>query len=208
ISTDIKEAQAYDSAQVNDRIEKAVNETRGQVLSYNGELPYSWFHAHAGGITELPREALSYDKDNPGYTKVVQSPDSDKAPTNVKNWTATFTAAEVAQAAKQSGADVGTLSSISLGKKGESGRAVQLLINGKEVSAPEFRVAIGSKELKSTLISDVKLENGKVTFTGKGYGHGVGMSQWGAYGMAEEGKTYDQIIAHYFADVGVATLWE
>lgn len=208
ISTDITEAQAYDAEQINDRVEQAVNDTRGQVVSYNGELPYTWFHAHAGGMTELPSLALDYDKEDPGYTQAVSSPDSDKAPTNVKNWTATFPAEDVAAAAKESGADISKLSSISIGEKSESGRAVTLLINGRTVSAPAFRVALDSKTLKSTMISNISYEGGKVTFTGKGYGHGVGMSQWGAYGMADEGSTYEQIIAHYFKDVGVVTMWE
>ncbi|MBO4884190.1 MAG: SpoIID/LytB domain-containing protein, partial [Clostridia bacterium] len=56
ISTDISEAQAYAPDAVNDRVRKAVDETRGLVLSANGELPYAWFHAHSGGMTELPVE--------------------------------------------------------------------------------------------------------------------------------------------------------
>ena len=51
ISTDIEEAQAYDATAVNERVEQAVGETRGLVLSYGGELPYAWFHSHSGGVT-------------------------------------------------------------------------------------------------------------------------------------------------------------
>jgi len=208
ISTDIAEAQAYDALKINDRIRKAIDETRGQIISSDGKLPYAWFHAHAGGTTELPSAALEYKQADPAYTQVTESPDSDKAPTDVKNWTATFTADEVLKAVKASGVPIDKLTSINIGVKGESGRAKTLLINGREVSAPALRINLDSAKLKSTLLSDVKLENGKVTFSGKGYGHGVGMSQWGAYGMADEGKDYKEIIAHYFKDVGIATLWE
>ena len=118
ISTDISEAQAYAPDQINERIEKAVSETRGQVLSAGGELPYAWFHAHSGGKTELPVEGLDYDQENPSYLRVVESPDSDSAPTTVKNWSATFTANQVARAAKEAGVDVGsTVTSIEAGKK-------------------------------------------------------------------------------------------
>jgi len=207
ISTDITEAQAYNAESINERIEKAVNDTRGEVLSASGELPYAWFHAHAGGKTELPTLALDYQSPDPAYTQIVDSPDSDKAPTSVKNWTATFSADEVAAAARKSGADVGKITSIELGEKGESGRTVSFLINGQKVSAPSLRVSLDSTKLKSTLLSSVSLDDGEITFEGSGYGHGVGMSQWGAYGMAEEGRNYEEIIAHYFREVGLAKVW-
>ena len=66
---------------------------------------------------------------------------------------------------------------------------------------------LDSAKLKSTLLSSVELKDGEITFEGSGYGHGVGMSQWGAYGMAEEGKSYEEIIAHYFRNVGIAKVW-
>ena len=207
ISTDITEAQAYNADAINERIKKAVDDTRGEVLSASGELPYAWFHAHAGGQTELPALALDYKDGNPSYTQSVASPDSDKAPTNVKNWTAAFSAEEVAAAAKESGTDVGKITSIELGDKAESGRTVYFLINGEKVSAPSLRVHLDSAKLKSTLLSSVELKDGEITFEGSGYGHGVGMSQWGAYGMAEEGKSYEEIIAHYFRNVGIAKVW-
>ena len=208
ISTDISEAQAYAPDQINERIEKAVSETRGQVLSAGGELPYAWFHAHSGGKTELPVEGLDYDQENPSYLRVVESPDSDSAPTTVKNWSATFTANQVARAAKEAGGDVGsTVSSIEAGKKSESGRTIYVLINGRRVSAPALRLQLDSTVLKSTLISSVELKDGRVTFTGSGYGHGVGMSQWGAYALALDGRTAEEIISWYFTGVGVVTVW-
>ena len=208
ISTDISEAQAYAPDQINERIEKAVSETRGQVLSAGGELPYAWFHAHSGGKTELPVEGLDYDQENPSYLRVVESPDSDSAPTTVKNWSATFPANQVARAAKEAGVDVGsTVTSIEAGKKSESGRTIYFLINGRQVSAPALRLQLDSTVLKSTLISSVELKDGRVTFTGSGYGHGVGMSQWGAYALALDGRTAEEIISWYFTGVGVATVW-
>ena len=208
ISTDISEAQAYAPDQINERIEKAVSETRGQVLSAGGELPYAWFHAHSGGKTELPVEGLDYDQENPSYLRVVESPDSDSAPTTVKNWSATFTANQVARAAKEAGVDVGsTVTSIEAGKKSESGRTIYFLINGRQVSAPALRLQLDSTVLKSTLISSVELKDGRVTFTGSGYGHGVGMSQWGAYALALDGRTAEEIISWYFTGVCVATVW-
>jgi len=206
ISTDVTEAQAYAPASVNDAVRRAVEETRGLVLSYRGEFPYAWFHAHAGGVTELASVALNY-KTDPEYIAVTESPDSDHAPEDVQNWTASFTREQVRQAAADAGADIGEVESVAIGKTGESGRAAEFLINGVTVSAPEFRIHIGPTELKSTLIDGVEVDDDRIVFTGRGFGHGVGMSQWGAYGMAEDGKSAEEIILHYFRNVELVNIW-
>ncbi len=208
ISTDIEEAQAYDATGVNERIEKAVRETKGMVLSYHGELPYAWFHAHSGGVTERAVEGLHYEGEEPGYTKAVQGRESSQAPDDAKEWTAFFTEEAFLAAAKKAGwQGSGSLESLEIGRKGESGRAVTLRVNGENVSAPEIRLALDAGKMRSTLLTELKKENGGVIMSGKGYGHGVGMPQWGAYGLAEEGKTAEEIVRAYFRDVTVETLW-
>ena len=208
ISTDIEEAQAYDATGINDRIEQAVRETRGMVLSYRGELPYAWFHAHSGGVTEKAVEGLHFDGPEPGYTKVTQGRESDRAPADAKAWQATFSKSELMAAARKAGySGSDKFESVRIGKTGQSGRAVTLLINGQEVSAPELRLALDSTKLRSTLLTDLSVHGDRVTFSGKGYGHGVGMPQWGAYGMAEEGKNAPEIVKNYFQGVSVETLW-
>lgn len=206
ISTDIHEAQAYDAATVNERVREAVNDTRGVAMAANGEFTQAWFHAHSGGKTELPTKALEYSTD-PGYLKVVDSPESDQAPEEVKHWTAKFTLEEVRQACADAGVQLNAIESFEIGKKGESGRAVTFLVSGKEVSAPSFRLHIGASKLKSTLIEAVSLDESGVSFTGSGFGHGAGMSQWGAYGMAEQGRSAEEIIEHYYTGVELMELW-
>ena len=103
--------------------------------------------------------------------------------------------------------NVGYRASITVSERGESGRAVTLLLNGQSVSAPEMRLALGSTQMRSTLLTSLKMENGQVKMAGKGYGHGVGMPQWGAYALAEEGKTAQEIVTYYFRDVTVEKLW-
>lgn len=208
ISTDIKEAQAYDASGVNDRIRQAVRETRGLVMNAGGELPYAWFHAHSGGLTARAKEGLDYEKSEPGYTQCVKGMENDEAPSEAAKWQATFTMDEVIAAAKDAGAVIDKVDSLSVGQRGESGRATTLLISGKEVSAPAFRVAIGSTKMRSCLLESLKIEDGQVKMSGKGYGHGVGMSQWGAYAMAKEGKNAEEIVEHYFRNVTIAKAWE
>ena len=208
ISTDIKEAQAYDAAGVNARIRQAVSETRGLVLNAGGELPYAWFHAHSGGLTARAKEGLDYEKAEPAYTQCVKGMENDEAPAEAAHWEAVFTPEEVLAAARDAGASVRELTGIEIGQRGESGRAKTLLISGKEVSAPVFRLAIGSTKMRSCLIESLRMEDGKVIISGKGYGHGVGMSQWGAYAMAQDGRTAEEIVMHYFTGVTIDKAWE
>ena len=207
ISTDIAEAQAFDESAVNERIRQAVRETRGQVLSCQGELPYAWFHAHSGGRTELAVPGLEYSGQEPPYTQIVDSPDSPRAPATVRAWTARFTAATFGKACAETGVQTGDAETVEIGERGGSGRAVTVRVNGMDVSAPALRLALGSTKMKSTLLEEIRVENGEVVLRGSGYGHGVGMSQWGAYAMAEEGKTAEEIVSWYFRDVAVVALW-
>lgn len=207
ISTDIHEAQAYDALAVNDRIRKAVEETHGIVLVSEGDYPHAWFHAHSGGMTELPSKALEY-KDDPVYLASRESPEPDDAPETVKNWSAEFTLDEVEAACKAMGVDTGGIDTFTIGEKGASGRAVTFVANGKNVSAPGFRIQIGASKLKSTLIDSLEIRNEKLYVSGRGFGHGVGMSQWGAYGMAKDRKNYRDIISQYYSDIEFVKLWK
>lgn len=207
ISTDVAEAQAYAPKSVNARVRQAVDETRGMALSWQGEYPNAWFHAHSGGMTELPSVALEYKGGDPEYLKPAASEESDRAPENVKAWKATFTRTQVAKACADTGTRVGEVKTVELGERGESGRARAILVNGQAVSAPSFRLQIGANRLKSTLIDSVSLEGDEITFRGRGFGHGVGLSQWGAYQMAEAGRTAQQILQRYYPAVGIVELW-
>lgn len=216
ISTDIEEAQAYDASAVNERIQQAVEETRGLVLSCEGELPYAWFHAHSGGMTEYARAGLGWEKDEPAYTQPSRGTEPEQLSDAKENqqlqaaaeWKADFTFAEWTAACQKQGVQVEPHagSQLQISQRGESGRAVTLEIDGQSVNATDLRLALGSTKMRSTLLTSLKIENGKVHMAGKGYGHGVGMSQWGAYGMAQEDKSAEQIIKHYFQKVEIAQI--
>ena len=208
MTTDITEAQAYDTEAINETIRQAVNETRGQVLlTSSGELPYAWFHAHSGGTTALAREALGWNKPEPAYTQVMDSLDSKDAPAEAIAWEASFAAADFLRACRAAGVPCETARSVTIGEKGPSGRAVTLLVDGVSVPAPELRIALGSTVMRSTLLDEVRVTDGNVFIAGRGYGHGVGMSQWGAYALAQDGMSGQDIAAYYFKGLSVATLW-
>ncbi|RKD33891.1 SpoIID/LytB domain-containing protein [Thermohalobacter berrensis] len=208
ISTDVKEAQAWNIDAVNERIKNAVESTRGQVVLYNGDYIKAWFHAHSGGNTALAKEGLNYKYDNPPYIRIVKSKDSNKAPKNDTNWSYTFTKTEIKKACWKMKKDINDFNSIIIEKRGPSGRVVSLRIGNITVNGPTFRLNIGPGKLKSTLIDIISVNGNKVTFTGRGYGHGVGMSQWGAYQLAKEGMKAEEIIKYYFKDVNIVNLWK
>ena len=206
-STDIKEFQAYNAKAINDNVKKAVEMTRGQVITYQGKLAKTWFHASAGGITTSAKEGLNYRDAEPPYIQAVPSPD-ELAPADVQNWTVKFPAAKVLEAMAKQGKKVDKLEKFAIQERGQSKRATIFVVNGQtQVAAPEFRVAIGSTELKSTLLDSVTMEGDHVVFTGKGYGHGVGMSQWGANKMAKDGKKPEEIVGHYYKGVTIEKRW-
>jgi len=207
ISTDIEEAQAYDASAVNDRIRQAVEETRGEVLASEGRLIYAWFHAHSGGTTTSAKAGLNWKAAEPPYIKAAAGQESPDAPEQTRAWQASFTAEEVIAAAAKAGASITTLDSARIGKRDAAGRAVTLVLGGKEVNAADFRIALGSTVMRSAFLTNLSLENGRLYMEGKGYGHGVGMSQWGAYGQAQQGKKAEEIVLSYYQNVAVVKLY-
>jgi len=203
ISNDITEAQAYDATKINENITKAVNETKGVVLLNNGNLIETWFHSNSGGKTTTAKDGLNY-KGSEDYTQITSSPETQENSENFE-WSQTFTKSEVLSALREMGVSISTISNFKIGAKDESGRAVTLKIGETEFSASTFRLKIGSTKFKSTLLTNITVSTNSISFSGKGYGHGVGMSQWGAKVMAENGKTAEEILLHYFKNVELNT---
>lgn len=214
ISTDIEEAQAYDASAVNDRIRQAVADTRGLVLKSGGELPYAWFHAHSGGKTDLATVGLGWDEAEPPYTHSTdgmepQSAEDPQALRDAQNWACSFPFEEMESALRKLGQDVQLTDRtvIAIGETGESGRAKTIEVDGQSVDTADLRIALGSTKMRSTWLNSLSLRDSQVYMSGRGYGHGVGMSQWGAYGMAQQGRTANEIVRHYFRDVTVEREW-
>jgi len=93
--------------------------------------------------------------------------------------------------------------------KDTSGRIADLKIKGREeeltISAKDFRNIIGVNIIRSTNFS-LQLIEADVVFEGQGWGHGVGLCQWGAYFMAKEGFSADQILKHFYPQAEIASI--
>ena len=203
ISTDIAEAQAYNAEAVNDRILQAVKESAGIILLTNdGALPYTWFHSHSGGMTETARHGIDWQGEEPGYTRITDGMEANSAA-----WSASFSVEEFLTACRYTGAGVTDCTSLRIAQKGKSGRAVTFLVDGTTVNAARLRISLGSTKMRSTLLTSISLENGVIHMNGLGYGHGVGLSQWGAHELALQGRTAEEILLHYYEGLRPVKAW-
>lgn len=209
-STDVKEFQAYDPSKINENVRQAVEQTRGEIVTHGGNYIHAWFSACDGGVSASAEEGLAFTKEPIPYIKSgVQ--DGCLSITEPKNraWDTRIPFDQVRSAVqKVTGKDPGTASAASIVKKGPSGRAEQLKIGNVEISGPSLRLALGSEKVRSMLLSDFRMEGGQLVLAGKGFGHGVGMCQWGARLMAEQGKSPEDIIRFYFKDIDIKREWK
>lgn len=201
ISNDITEAQAYKPS-ISSKIKKAVKDTSKIVLKCNNQYIKPLFFANSGGITATANEGLNLDSYNYPYIKSVKSPETNENSSSF-SWTATISKNQILNATRNMGLSLANVSSFSKGEIGESGRCKTFIIGGKEVDANTFRLQIGSTVLKSTLIKNISVSNSSVTFTGNGYGHGVGVSQEGAIILANQGKSFKDILNYYFSNIKI-----
>lgn len=208
-STSVEEFQAYDPTRINDKVKQAVERTRGEVVTHKGKYIKAWFHACDGGKSATAKEGLAYTKTPTPYVKVVEDGCMDITTPENKSWTVKFSKAEVREAVRKFvGKDPGDFQSVTIAEKGPSGRAMTVKLGESSISGPALRLALGSDKVRSMMLTDLRLEGGQLIFKGQGFGHGVGMCQWGANDFAKKGKSPEEIVSHYFKDVEVVKLWD
>jgi len=200
--------QAYNPAEVNANVRAAVKATRGQVITYRGQLVRAWYHSASGGTTATPAEGLDWRSGSLPYLAAVKDV---TIPQNTMRWQASFTADEIRNAVGAmggAGAEISQVKSLRVGRRGPSGRAETLLVNGQQsVSAVKLRARLGTTRMKSTLLDSVKVQGDRVVMSGRGWGHGVGMSQWGAFALAQRGRKAPDIIRQYYRGVNITRQW-
>ena len=207
-SSNIEEFQAYDAERITDKVRQAVESTRGQVAVYDGNYIRGWFHAFAGPRTARADEGLEFEGGNPPYIQIVDSPGKDIVPEEEGYWGVSFPQVQVRQAVTEiTGSDPGPIENVEISEKGPSGRATRLKINEVEVPAASLRLKLGSTEMRSTYIEEIGVDNGSLNLSGSGYGHGVGMCQWGARALAEEGWSSTDIVDYFYRDIKIVKVW-
>jgi stage II sporulation protein D len=176
---------------------EAVRETAGLVLYWEGELFPAFYHSASGGYTEDPRTVFAAR--NMPALKAIRDEFSAAAP--YFYWTLDLRLTELGEILRRSGVDVGTVAAIEVTERTPSLRAAIVTVHGARGSARlrgnDFRRMLGYESLRSTLFA-VAVDGAMARFAGRGYGHGVGMSQWGAKGMAEQGYAAEKILQYYY----------
>jgi len=168
------------------KIKSAIAQTRGEYLSYNGEIVNAMFFSTSVGATENSEEVFVSKLP---YLRSVSSKWDEQSP--VYTDTATF---ELADFYNKLNIKYSNKIIVETMSQTTTGRIRKLKINGIEMKGSE----VASKlKLRSNYFNIIQNDN-KVTITTKGFGHGVGMSQYGANGMAKEGYKYNQILKHYY----------
>ena len=160
-------------------------------------------------MTAAAKEGLNFKEAEPPYIQIVKSPCLNVGPAGKRTWYASFPKEKLRFVIKEKmGQETGEINSVSVIKRGRSGRAELLKIGNATVSAPELRIALGSMDMRSTLLTSLRIEGDNIIMEGKGFGHGVGLSQWGANVMAKQGKSPEDIIHYYFKGVDIVRIVE
>ena len=179
---------------------EAVQATAGQVLAWNGKYFRAYFSSTCGGHTEacglvwddyatippLAGVACDYCK----YSKYYQ-------------WVETLATSDIEAALKRAGKNVGDIRDIRFADTNGDGHMDVVTVEGTRQSLTmrgnDFRLAVGPGVLKSMLFTAKRVDKAW-EFTGRGWGHGVGMCQYGAKGLADLAKTYDVILKYYYPE--------
>ena len=206
-------------------VRRVIDQTWGQVLTYDGQLCDARFSKCCGGRME----SFSTCWENKDYAYLQPLPDApghkedeecfcntqdksileqvlnnyDQETVDFYRWTEVYDKSALSELiARRSGVEVGEILSIEPLERGESGRIRKLKIVGDRSSLIvgkelEIRRILSESHLKSSAF-DVLIQDDKIILEGKGWGHGVGLCQIGAAVMAVKGYTYDQILSHYY----------
>jgi len=178
------------------RINKAVDETKGEVIFYKSKVLPAFYHATCAGHTEDAEVLWNIDL---APLKGVVCPFCKDSPHF--RWHLVLTLDEIKEKLAQGGYKIPEIKDIAILGHNPSGRITDLkIVSGKKelkIPAKDFRNIIGPNLIKSTNFS-VTLINHDVVFEGFGWGHGVGLCQWGAYFMAKQGHDYKDILKYYY----------
>lgn len=220
-----------------DKVKSAVDSTKGQVATYEDAVIDAVFHSNSGGFTESSENvwqssvpylrAVTSQTDS--HAQSVASQNATGWPANCYQWSVTLTRDQLNKCVTNWNAsrpndviNIGKITNIKLsradtstGDKNESGRVTAMTLVGTQGEKVITKDAIRSffkvdgSILRSTLFDIAFNPNfGSITINGRGNGHGLGMSQWGARGMAaDHDANYEDIIRHYYSGVEIKTLY-
>ncbi|MCI6277494.1 MAG: stage II sporulation protein D [Clostridium sp.] len=186
-----------------DKISRAVDETKGEALFYDdGLVLRAQYFAISGGRTENIKDVFGSDEP---YLKSVSSEGEEIAGSKYKTtmeMSISDFVKKINGAYPKAKLTPKNLSSVKIIDRTEGGSVKNISIGSEKATGPSFRKALGLNSANF----NIKFDSKNVYIECKGYGHGVGMSQWGANVMAKEGKSYKDILTHYYSGVDIETI--
>lgn len=179
-----------------EKISQAVDETADEILSYDGEVISAVFHSTSSGKTESSKDVWGGERP---YLVSVDSP-GDKVSPKFKS-SKEISLEEFKKIAREN-IDGVDFSKELVGEtlRSDAGGILTVSVGGVKIKGTKLRSIYG---LRSTNVA-INIQNDMVSFDVTGYGHGVGMSQYGANYLASEGKSYDEILKTYYTGVEIA----
>ena len=180
-------------------VEKAIKETKGEVITYNGRVIDALFHSYSGGYTASAKEVYGNDIE---YLKPVEDKYSKGVPVSVLTWTYIIPKSQFEK-------EIGFIPLDYDIEYTESNRVKYIILYNedrsleKKYTGAEFRRKYSTSKIKSTAYN-INIENGDIKVVGSGYGHGVGFSQWSSKTMVEDEKmSYNDIINFFYTGVKI-----
>ncbi len=177
------------------KIKECIKETEGEYVTYNDQIIYAFFFSTSNGKTEDNKNVFGQDLP---YLKVVDS-SFDEVENSNFTFTKEFTKEEFYN---KLGITYNETLHVTDINKTESGRIYSLKINGNEIKGRTFQSKLGLRSNDFELYES----NNKILITTRGFGHGVGMSQYGANALAKQDKTYEDIIKYYYKGTKIKKL--
>jgi len=192
----------WDGEKVTDnwnKIVKAVNDTIRKIITYDGKPINAFFHANSGGKTEVP--FYVWGGSGYPYLQVVETAGEDaySGYSSETKFTKKDFINKVKEKYEDFEIDFDEENCIEIKERDKSNRVVTVKIGNVNLSGVETRTLLGLRSANFT----VDISKDEIIFKVIGYGHGVGMSQTGADALAKQGKTYEEIIKHFYTGVEI-----
>lgn len=182
---------------------RAVDSTESLIVMYENEPIVSFFHSTCGGRTVDDR--FVWQGSDLPYLKSVRCGFCSASPSY--SWDCSLNVFEIKRALQKRYPELHTVEMISLKKN--QGRVSNVVVRHSQgianMSGNDFRLMISPEKIKS-LAFDVEKKGRLLNISGHGWGHGVGLCQWGARGMAESGKNFKDILLHYYRNVSIKSI--
>ncbi|HEY4481929.1 MAG TPA: SpoIID/LytB domain-containing protein [Candidatus Brocadiaceae bacterium] len=188
------------------RLNKIVQDTKGVVMVYNWNIFPAYFHSTCGGHTEDVRSVFGKDSIPPLSGVMCNYCNNSK----YSRWSTDINKSEIERRlgdAKVYVSNIYSIKATNLGA-GKHGSRVEIVSasGSKEMNANVFRLLVGPNYLYSTAF-DSKNNGKSITFSGRGWGHGVGLCQYGAQAMAEKGFQWTAILKHYYPKIELVRVY-